>query len=134
MVNNDVSLQIKSMFDNNKVEDLKRFMDKRQCLNNCNCCLIYLFHIVQSAGILTTTIAAGYNKTYLIWIGVGLNLCASLINVYEKTNNNILKKLMADIKAIKDDNYVDEGALIEPEKNDKSVKQDDLNTPLIENK
>jgi len=65
---------------------------------------------------------------------VGLNLCASLINVYEKTNNNILKKLMADIKAIKDDNYVDEGALIEPEKNDKSVKQDDLNTPLIENK
>lgn len=32
------------------------------------------------------------------------------------------------------DNYVDEGALIEHEKNDKSGKQDDLNTPLIDNK
>ena len=105
---------------------MKRFMEKRRCLNNCNMFLIYFFHIVQSAGIMTTTIAVGYDKIYLIWLGVGLNIFASLINIYEKTNNNILKKLMVDIKAIKDGNYVDEGELIETEKEEKTPEFTDV--------
>ena len=126
MTKKDINIEIHKIFDNNELDDLKRFMEKRRCLNNCNMFLIYFFHIVQSAGIMTTTIAVGYDKIYLIWLGVGLNIFASLINIYEKTNNNILKKLMVDIKAIKDGNYVDEGELIETEKEEKSPEITDI--------
>ena len=109
----DISLEIQTIFDNNKVDDLKRFLKKRQCLNTTNSYLIYLFHLVQSAGILTTSIAAGSNYIELVWVGIGLNIFATLINVYEKTNNSISAKLIHDIKLIKDNHYVDEGVLIE---------------------
>jgi hypothetical protein len=112
-MSNYVALEIKKIFDDNELDDLKRFMKKRKCLNLCNMYLIYLFHFVQSVGILTTTIAAGYDMKFLVWCGIGLNILASLINIYEKTNNNILKKLMNEIKTIKDGNYIGEEQLID---------------------
>ena len=105
--------EIQTIFENNVIADLKRFLAKRQCLNTTNSYFIYLFHLVQSAGILTTSIAAGSNNTNMVWIGVGLNLFATLIHVYEKTNNALLKKLMHDINLIKEGNYIDEGQLLE---------------------
>jgi hypothetical protein len=121
----EISNEIQRIFDNNELEDLKSFMSKRHCLNNFNISLMYIFHIVQSAGILTTTVAAGYNQVYLIWIGVALNVLASLINVFERNNNTMLKKLMIDIKKIKDGNYIGETALIEPD-SDKTASQKEL--------
>ena len=113
----DNSLQIKLIFDQNELNDLKRFINKRKCLNNSNIYLNYFFHFIQSVGILTTTIAAGYDLKYLIWIGVGLNVLASLVNVYEKTNNDILKKLMEDIQKIKDNKYIDEITVVDTTNN-----------------
>ena len=115
--NKDISLEIKNIINNNKLNDLKRFLKKRQCLNTSNSILVYLFNIVQSVGILLTSYATGNNNTNLIWIGVSLNFFATLINVLEKTNNSFLKKLMVDIKSIKDNNYIDEGELVETENN-----------------
>ena len=112
-VERNITLEIQTIFDNNKINDLKRFLSKRQCLNTTNTYLVYLFHLVQSAGILTTSVAAGSNNTELVWVGVGLNILATLINVYEKTNNSISAKLLSDIKLIKDNHYVDEGVMIE---------------------
>ena len=109
----DVSLEIQTIFEKNKLEDLKRFMAKRQCLNSWNMGLIYLFHIVQSAGILTTTIAAGYDMKSLIWVGVGFNIMATLVNVFEKTNQSISKNLLKDIEAIKAGTFTDEGNFVE---------------------
>ncbi len=109
----DIALEIQTIFDNNKINDLQRFLQKRQCLNNTNSYLIYLFHLVQASGILTTSIAAGTSNKELVWIGVGLNIFATLINVYEKTNNSISAKLLSDIKLIKDNHYVDEGEFID---------------------
>ena len=106
--------QIKSIMDENTLEDLKSLMARRHSLNRCNVCLIYVFHFVQSAGILTTTIATGYSLTYLIWVGVGLNVLASLLNVYEKTNSNLLKTYLKDIDAIKAGTFTDEGAVEKP--------------------
>jgi hypothetical protein len=123
-----VSLQIKKVFEENMLDDLKRFIEKRQCLNQTNMVLIYLFHIVQSAGILTTTIATGYNVREYIWIGVGLNVLASLINAFEQTNNNISKKLLQDIQSIKDGNYVDEGLVVESKKSSKKNSTTSTNT------
>jgi len=122
----NVSSEIQSILEKNKLEDLKEFIGKRKCLNGCNLALIYLFHIVQSAGILTTTIAAGYNFKEVIWVGVGLNILASIINAFEKTNSSISKGLLKDINAIRDGTYVDESAVEMPE-----MKKDDKSAPLL---
>jgi hypothetical protein len=129
-VNKNISLQIQEIFEKNKLDDLNRFIKKRQCLNNSNSFMIYLFHIVQSAGILTTTIATGYSMTQLIWVGVGLNVIASLINCLEQVNNSMSNKLMKDIDLIKNDTYVDEGILVEPEK-EKLINTNNKNTSEI---
>ncbi len=109
---NDVSIQIQEIFENNKVADLKRFINKRQNLNSCNICLSYLYYLVQSAGILTTTIGTGYNIKELIWTGIGINVLASLIHSYEQINNNVSIKLLKNIENIRKNNYIDEDVLI----------------------
>ncbi len=90
--NKDITLEIKNIIDNNILDDLKRFLKKRQCLNTSNSILVYLFHIVQSIGILLTSYATGNNNTNLIWIGVSLNFLATLIHVFEQTNNSFLQQ------------------------------------------
>ena len=115
--NNNNANKITKIFNDNELSDLNNFLDKRHCLNNYNLFLMYLFHFIQSSGILVTTIASGYNIKYLIWVGIGLNVFASLINIYEKINNDMLKKLMIDIQKIRDGNYIDESPIIDIEKN-----------------
>jgi hypothetical protein len=122
-----VSTEIQSILEKNKLDDLKEFIGKRKCLNSCNLTLIYLFHVVQSAGILTTTIAAGYDMKEFIWVGVGLNIMATIINAFEKTNSAVSKGLLKDINAIRDGTYVDESSVEMPE-----MKKDDKTTPLLE--
>lgn len=128
-VTNAFSLEIKDIFENNTLNDLKRFINQRQCLNTTNSYLIYLFHLVQSAGILTSAIAAGNGNFEIVWVGVGLNLFATLINVYEKTNNSILQKLMDDIKLIKNGKYIDEGQLIDTLSDNTPSLSNNLNNP-----
>jgi hypothetical protein len=128
----DIENQIKYIFIENKLNDLKNFFQKRQCLNTTNQVMNYLFHIVQSAGVLTTTIAAGYDMKQLVWVGVGLNVLASLISIFEKTNDAISKKLLKDICAIKNGTYVDEGMIIDVDK--KKYDSNTLQKPLLETK
>jgi len=109
------SQQITQIFNQNSVSDLNKFLRQRHCLNQFNVFLIYLFYLVQSAGILLTTIATNYNNSNLIYVGVGLNLLASMINIYEKVNNSLLENMMTNIQAIKNDKYVDEGLLVDLE-------------------
>ncbi len=129
------NIEIKKIFESNTLEDLKRFLNKRKSLNISNSYLIYLFHLLQSSSIFISSIGAGSNSQNLIWIGIGLNIMASLINVYEKTNNNILKKLLNDIKLIKEGAYIDEGILIDIENDkliDKSINNKNNNIDDIE--
>ena len=109
-----IASEIQTIFEKNKLSDLKEFVGRRKCLNEFNMALMYLFHIVQSAGILTTTIAAGYDMKELVWIGVGINIVASLINIFEKTNVGISKRLLKDIEAIRDGTFVDQSDVYEP--------------------
>jgi len=119
--NQDIAIQIRDLLDNNSLEEAKIFLKKYKCLNQCNVVLCYLFHITQSAGILVTTIATGYNQTELIWLGVALNILASLLNVFEKTNNNMLDTLSHDIQSIKDGTFIVETPLID-EDDEKELK------------
>ena len=100
--------QIQTLLESNRLEDLKRFLNRRQCLNSTNVALMYLFHIVQSAGILVTTLAAGYDMKSIIWVGASLNALAALIHIFEKTNDSLIKQYGKDIQLIKDNNYIDE--------------------------
>lgn len=128
MTSINISQEIQSILDKDKLEDLKQFISRRKCLNSWNIGLVYLFHFIQSVGILTTTIATGYDMKEIIWVGVGLNILASFINVIEKTNNGISKHLLKDIMAIKDGTYVDESEVAEiPE------KKDEKQLPLLKN-
>ena len=122
-----VNEEIRIIFEQNKIDDLKRFMSKRQRLNSVNTWLIYAFHIFQSAGILTTTIATGYNIRELIWVGVGLNVVSTLIHVFENVNKSISTKLMKDIQNIRDDKYVDEGTIVDDTKDEKKSGGDGAN-------
>jgi hypothetical protein len=119
----DIQAQVNAILNKNKIDDLTRFLQKRQCLNKTNVWLNYMFHFVQSAGIFTTTLAAGYNIKELVWGGIALNIIASLINVFEQTNNTISKRIMKDIVAIKQGKYVDEGLAVEPEKEDSNAQK-----------
>ena len=132
-LNKDISDEIKGILDNNTLNDLKRFILKRQCINTANSYLIYLFHFVQSAGILTSSIAAGNNYQNLLWVGIALNFLATLIHVYEKTNNSILKKLLDDIKSIKAGTYVDESEMIDVASIGPSPGPSAKKSPNIEN-
>jgi hypothetical protein len=111
----DTSIEIQTILDKNRLQDLKRFLEKRNCLNRTNSYFIYVFHLFQTLGIFTTSFAAGTNNANLVWFGVALNLCASLINVYEKTNNSLLKNILNDIKMIKEGTYIDEGEWVDNE-------------------
>ena len=125
-INKNISVKIKQIFNVNTLNDLKKFLNKRECLNTTNIYLTYLFYLIQSAGILTTSIATGNNNYTFIWLGVGLNVLATLINTYEKINNSQLKKLLKDIENIKNGNYTDESEIIDIEE-----KNSSLETPLI---
>lgn len=118
----ELFVKITKIFDDNTLDDLKRFLNKRKNLNLTNSYLIYVFHLLQSSSIFISSIGAGNSDQRLIWLGIALNILASLINIYEKTNNNILKKLLIDIKTIKDGNYIDEGQLIDTEQTIDSAK------------
>jgi len=112
------SKEIHSIFQANELNDLKRFIKKRQDLNSANTFLRYFFHFVQYSSILITTIAVSNESNCnsgnsLIWVGIGLNVFSTLINAFENVNHSISKKLLHDIKLIKSGNYIDEGDLIE---------------------
>ena len=68
--------------------------------------------MIQSTGIILSAYAVNVGSPSLTWAGISLNMCASLLNIYENQNNIILKKLMGDIIQIKNDTYVDECALV----------------------
>ena len=112
----NVDEEIQKIFNQNRLADLKKFLNRRQHLNRSNMIFEYAFHVVQTSGILITTVAAGYNAKFLVWIGAGISALASLIKVFESSNNVMLKKLLADIKLIREGTYVDEGLLIDEEK------------------
>lgn len=128
MPTQNTNVQIQDLFDKNELNDLKDFFKRKDFLNNWNVYLSYIFHALQSSGILVTTISAGYGTTSLIWVGVSLNAAATLIHVFEKNNNEIITKLTDDIKRIKDGTYVDQSQLVD---DDSVVNNSHIHTDII---
>ena len=112
--------EIQALLNANTMSDLKRFIKQRQNLNAVNVYLKYFFHLIQTAGLLTTAVAQSYGWTNIVWAGIGLNSVASLIHIYEQTNNSISKHMMESIAKIRNGTYVDEDILIDTEDEKKS--------------
>ena len=100
--------EIDSILQKNSIDDLHKFIKKRACLNNCNMFLTYLFHLLQTCGMITTTISASYNYKEILWVGIGLNALASLVSIYENINQTMSNKMLESIKNIKAGEYLDE--------------------------
>ena len=111
-----MNTEIDSLLAQNAVGDLRKLISKRACLNNCNICFTYLFHFLQTCGMISTSLYASYDDSKtLLWVGVGLNAAASLVNIYEKSNLTFSEKMLEDIKKIKGGEYVDESIVMNPE-------------------
>ena len=118
-----ISSEIRNIFEENELNDLKRFIQSRQRLNRYTIILRYSFHIIQYAAIFTTTIAIGYGGNSncgnndvmkkLVWVGIGLNVAATLVNAFEHVNNSVSKKMLNDIRNIKVGDYVDESNMVD---------------------
>ena len=112
---NRMNEEITSILKENSVNDLRIFIKKRECLNNCNIYLTYLLYFLQSCGMIATTLSASYDYKEILWIGIGVNALASLISIYEKINKSVSDKMLENIKSIKAGEYLDEAHHIDIE-------------------
>lgn len=120
---------IQSLFDQNEMEDIQNLLKSRRRLNRMNIYMIYLFHIIQCAGIFVTAVATAYKVQNIIFVGVGLNSIASLIHIIEKSNAKLSMQMLQDIQRIKSGTYVDEGVIIDPNIDGKDDQQNATNNP-----
>ncbi len=58
-------------------------------------------------------------------------MLATLLNIFEKINNYVIKKTLKDIEAIKNNNYTDENILIDSnEMNNDPINSDQNNNKI----
>lgn len=108
LTDEETALKINNMINKNKVEDLKRFINKRQNLNVSNQWFGYLFYLLQTASVFSTSLGQSYSNPYLIWSGIGLTSFGTLIHAIINSNTKINNNLMKNIKEIKGGSYIDE--------------------------
>lgn len=115
--------QIHQILAYNRIEDLKRFLKKRQCLNVSNQYLNYLYNFIQATAIIITSVGQSYQSPFCIWSGVGLSSLAGVIHHIENSNSKISKILFNNIKQIKMNNYIDESIIEFENENEKFKKK-----------
>ncbi len=104
----ETAIKINNIINKNKVDDLMRFMNKRQNINCSNQFLGYLFYVVQTLAMFGNSLGQYTQNDYLIWSSIGLTGIGTLIHAIINSNNKINSSLMANIKAIHAGDYVDE--------------------------
>lgn len=107
----ETAIKINNIINKNKIDDLMRFMTKRQNINCGNQVLGYLFYLIQTISVFSTSLGQYNENVYLIWTGIGLTSVGTLIHAIINSNNKINTSLMANIKAIHAGEYVDEIAI-----------------------
>ena len=132
LTDEQTALKINNMINKNKVEDLKRFINKRQNLNISNQWFGYLFYLLQTASVFSTSLGQSYTNPYLIWTGIGLTSFGTLIHAIINSNTKINNNLMKNIKDIKGGSYIDESN-IDGIDEKKSIHSNAIGDALITN-
>ena len=122
----ETAIKINNIINKNKIDDLMRFMNKRQNINCSNQFLGYLFYAIQTISVFGNSLGQYTQNDYLIWSSIGLTGIGTLIHAIINSNNKINTSLMTNIKAIHSGNYVDEVAIDAIDDNKKSGS-----TPVI---
>lgn len=104
----ETRIKINNIINKNKVDDLLRFINKRQNLNCSNQLFGYLFYIIQTISIFSTSLGQYNGNAYLIWSGIGLTSIGTLVHAIINSNTKINSSLMNNITHIKNGNYIDE--------------------------
>jgi len=139
------TIEIENIFKENKVHDLKRFMEQREQLNKYNIWIRYVFIFSHYSAILITTFAVGYQGNVpqqtneqsvvlmknMVWAGIGINVFATILTALERMNKSMSKKLLNNIKEIKSGNYVDETMLVESYHSQNTPKSSNKKTKRI---
>ena len=125
LTDEETAIKINNIINKNKVDDLLRFMNKRQNINCGNQVLGYLFYLIQTISVFSTSLGQYNENVYLIWTGIGLTSVGTLIHAIINSNNKINTSLMANIKSIHAGDYVDEIAI------DGLEEKKGGNTPVI---
>ena len=102
------AIKINNIINKNKVDDLVRFMTKRQNINCGNQWLGYLFYLIQTLSVFGNSLGQYTENDYLIWSSIGLTGIGTLIHAIINSNNKINSSLMSNIKAIHSGDYIDE--------------------------
>lgn len=111
MNNSETDKIINELFNQNKIEDLKNFINQRSCLNTSTQILTYIFYFLQTAGVFSVSLGQAYSNNYMIWGGIASNSLASFIYIVINSNSKINSQLMQNIQQIFEGNYVDEGTI-----------------------
>jgi hypothetical protein len=104
----EARIKIEDILNENKIEDLKKFIKQRACINQSNQWLSYTFYLFQSLGVFLVSIGNAYKNDYAIWTGVGANSLASFIYIVINSNHKINNSLYNNINKIKKNEYIDE--------------------------
>ena len=104
----ETAIKINNIINKNKVDDLMRFMNKRQNINCSNQFLGYLFYLIQTLSVFGNSLGQYTQNDYLIWSSIGLTGIGTLIHAIINSNNKINTSLMSNIKAIHAGEYIDE--------------------------
>lgn len=102
------AIKINNIINQNKVDDLVRFMRKRQNINGSNQFLGYLFYLIQTLSVFGNSLGQYTANDYLIWSSIGLTGIGTLVHAIINSNNKINSSLMSNIKAIHSGDYIDE--------------------------
>ena len=120
----ETAIKINNIINKNKVDDLLRFMNKRQNINCSNQFLGYLFYLIQTLSVFGNSLGQYTQNDYLIWSSIGLTGIGTLIHAIINSNNKINSSLMANIKSIHAGEYIDE-------LNVDALEEKKGNTPVI---
>jgi len=125
--------EINQIFKEKELIDLKYFIKQRDSLNNTNILYIYGYHVINSSGIILTTVATYYDNKPCILAGITLNIVGQLLNTFVHLNNSISDRIYKNILRIKDNKYFGSTNLIDPDK-DTLIKQSNSRSNTIDEK
>ena len=91
------AIKINNIINKNKIDDLMRFINKRQNINCSNQLFGYLFYIIQTISVFSTSLGQYNSNVYLIWSGIGLTSVGTLIHAIINSNNNLLTIILPRI-------------------------------------
>jgi hypothetical protein len=113
----DIISKINKISQDKEIEYLHKFIKNIEDLNYWNSYSIYVYYLIQSSGLIISSYGTSEKNTTILWTGIGLNMFASLIHIYEKINNGKIKKLKEEIKQIKNRTFESQQTLINIEDN-----------------